>query len=1236
MPNRKAGTVHIKRRACTERLEARRLLAAAVTYLGDLNPETAASTPTDLTQLDGVVYFSADDGTHGRELWRSDGTAAGTTMVVDADPGTGSGMAIGGATKVIAAAGGKLFFAATDGASGTELWSHDPATGAAARVADINAGPASSNPKSLTAFGTRVYFAADGGGGDVELWTSDGTAGGTYRVRDIRAGAAPSDPAALTVAGGALYFAANDGVTGLELWRVGAPGGEATPVADINPGAGGSTPRELTAYKDALYFVAADANHGAELWTTTGTAATTALVKDVNPYSIGPATAGPNLLTVAGQTLYFQGSDGTNISALWKSDGTTANTSIVRDITTGNAMFDLEPVGKSGDAIVISTADNNAYGQVFVSDGTHDGTTLIWTKGRYGIAPSNMTRVDGRVFFHADDAVPGVLGDELYVTDGTAAGTRLVADVRPGASGSSPGYLLNVGGTLFFAAGGGTTVGRELWKSDGTADGTVLVEDINPTRLGSTARGFVTSGGRVFFAAHNANTGIELFKTDGTAAGTTLVKDVRPGAAWGLPASPVMADVAGTLYFIANDGVHGNELWKSDGTEAGTVMVKDISSGSRASEPQAFLAVGNTLYFTADAMVGRELWRSDGTPEGTVLVKDIRSRDSHPRSLTELNGLLFFIASTDDYYGTTKLFRSDGTDAGTFPIDGPTDITDVVVFKNRIYFVGRDTNGYPKLWATDGTTAAAERIQLPLAAGSPGTPFNVQQLTAAGGALYFQASSDQPFAGLELWKSDGTAAGTAMLKDIEPGSGSSKPEEFFEAGGLVYFMATTVAHGTEMWVTDGTAAGTHILADLTPGPGRSYFGNFTTVNKRFLFTTTTPNTYTNDLWSTDGTEAGTVVLRSTARDGRAWREAAGAGGVAYFEDWTAEHGEELWRTDGTPQGTAMVQDLLPGPSGSGPYMFFPYDAGFLFTAEVVAGDREVFHVDHFAELIGGTLHVRGTAGDDTITLGSDGTTIVARRGGIERSFATSAVESVVVQPGGGADRLAIESGTFAFDADLRTHSRNLAVDVGDGAHVLFRASQRLTALAIGKGASATLSSGSSGAGGLLLATRDLAIADTGKLDLRDNDLVIDYTGASIIGAPSGSTYVGVTGLLQSGYNGGAWDGDGIVTSMPDAPTGLTTLAIGEASNILGITGSETATWNGQSVDATTVIVKYTYGGDTNFDGKLDADDYGTIDFAVLVAGSYGYHAGDFNLDGKVDADDYGVIDFNILAQDAVL
>jgi hypothetical protein len=168
----------------------------------------------------------------------------------------------------------------------------------------------------------------------------------------------------------------------------------------------------------------------------------------------------------------------------------------------------------------------------------------------------------------------------------------------------------------------------------------------------------------------------------------------------------------------------------------------------------------------------------------------------------------------------------------------------------------------------------------------------------------------------------------------------------------------------------------------------------------------------------------------------------------------------------------------------------------------------------------------------------------------------------------------------------------------------------------------------SSGGNKTLRTGALSITAGGKVDLSDNDAVIDYAGASPLAASEG--------YLQSGYNGGSWNGAGLTTSQPAAATGLTALGIAEATQALNISDTQTGVWNSQSVDGTSVLVMYTYAGDATLDGKIDVDDYGQIDLNAKMPGALGWFNGDFNYDGKVNVDDYGIIDFNVMAQGAPL
>jgi ELWxxDGT repeat protein len=135
----------------------------------------------------------------------------------------------------------------------------------------------------------------------------------------------------------------------------------------------------------------------------------------------------------------------------------------------------------------------------------------------------------------------------------------LVKDINPDGKDSSPAWLTNVGGTLFFVVASDPTYGAELWKSDGTKAGTVLVKDINPDSEGSFPYELTNVGGTLFFSVNDGTSGRELWKSDGTAAGTVLVKDIDPDRGGASPGW--LTKVGGTLFFEADDGTSGRELW---------------------------------------------------------------------------------------------------------------------------------------------------------------------------------------------------------------------------------------------------------------------------------------------------------------------------------------------------------------------------------------------------------------------------------------------------------------------------------------------------------------------------------------------------------------------------------------------------------------------------------------------------------------------------------------------------
>jgi hypothetical protein len=283
------------------------------------------------------------------------------------------------------------------------------------------------------------------------------------------------------------------------------------------------------------------------------------------------------------------------------------------------------------------------------------------------------------------------------------------------------------------------------------------------------------------------------------------------------------------------------------------------------------------------------------------------------------------------------------------------------------------------------------------------------------------------------------------------------------------------------------------------------------------------------------------------------------------------------------------------------------------------------------------LVVDASAGGDTITLSATaGATAVTIRGGTGNdTLIVPAAPSSAVHFEGGLtptdhDTFNLNAGAVLFDADSAATSANLILNVAAGATAYFSASQHLERLDVA-GEAAFAPNGNQA-----LVTTQFALS--GTLDLADNDLVINYTGASPIGTWDGGAYTGVQGCVAAARSGGTWSGTGLTASGTRfQPPNRTGLGVSEASEALALSGSATAVWCGQTVDATTVLVKFTYVGDVDLNGRIDGDDYFVLDSKIAMSGVvFGYARGDLNFDGRIDGDDLFFMDLNQAADDVPL
>lgn len=397
--------------------------------------------------------------------------------------------------------GRTVFFAANDGTSGLELWKSRGGEADTERVADLLPGSMGSDPRSLTVAGNTLFFTARGEGVGRELWKTDGTAEGTVIVKDLRPGPGDSGVTLLTALGGTLFFVADDGVHGAELWKSdGTPEGTVL-VEDLVPGPQGSGITSLAVLRNTLYFAADGGPHDAELWMSDGTEEGTTHVAAVRVIESDPGEQIIRGLTVAGDTLYFfAGSPYAGQWDLWKSDGSGPGTVRVKSL--GKSVSDYEagpvtltPVG--GQIFFVA----GASGSVWRSNGTSEGTFVIKQSGDARF----LTNLNGTLLFAAWDDASGF---ELWRSDGTVAGTVLVEDIRPGRDSSAPFWLTVVDGKVLFSAETAEE-GRELWSTDGTREGTGLLHDIVPGPGSSEPSLLTPVGPRVFFITDDGTSGAE-------------------------------------------------------------------------------------------------------------------------------------------------------------------------------------------------------------------------------------------------------------------------------------------------------------------------------------------------------------------------------------------------------------------------------------------------------------------------------------------------------------------------------------------------------------------------------------------------------------------------------------------------------------------------------------------------------------------------------------------------------
>ena len=735
--------------------------------MGDAFPAPWDGNVAGHTVSGDYLYFTAYDDVNFTELWRTDGTLAGTIRLTGADL-LGQEIMVTGTMIDVE---GTLFCVAVT-LEGQPLLLKSDGTPATTTIVKEGDGSAFSGPMHA-ANGLLIIMGR-------EIWRSDGTDAGTYVIHTF------SDDRGIPEFGSAaaetkVYFVVVDNNYDYELWQTMGTAGTTTKIADL-PG----FYARMATVGDRLFFIGVDQEHGNELWTSDGTPAGTKLVKDILPGTNG---INPDRLIAAGDQVFFAVDSATQYGELWRSDGTTAGTvqvSVSGASVSGPMASPLAPLGDE----LFFQADDDTHGrEPWMTTG--GGASAVFLKDinaidALGSSPGGFNYVNDTLFFFTPAG--------LWQSDGSAMGTSLLVENVPQQR-TVRGYPTGISSNKFyFLIDDHSTNTLELWRSDGTTGGTIHLLDMGETNRPDPFHSPADVNGLLYFANKERQ---ELWRSDGTPGGTVFVATTTPTPEYAAKIDEITG-LGSTAFFVANDHVHGPALWRSDGTTAGTVMVKDIDPTPDVNiAPSQLTAAGGFLYFMADDRVhGAEVWRSDGTTAGTLLPLDVRPGvdSSEPAELTAFRGKLYFAA--DDGTHGRELWRSDGSAGGTVMVKdsptpgGPLSPSELTPGEDWLFYLAADETGLQP-WKTDGTAAGTGRIT----ALTYQDFFYPQSLVAVGNVLLFGVGNNSSID--TLYQSDGTAAGTVNLNEEFPDFTAYNYNVLTAGPGRLFFSATHLLHGNE-------------------------------------------------------------------------------------------------------------------------------------------------------------------------------------------------------------------------------------------------------------------------------------------------------------------------------------------------------------------------------------------------------------------------------------------------------
>lgn len=879
------------------------------TLLKDIAEGPRSSFPHSLVQVGSLVFFFVK-GLDQFELWRTDGTESGTFKL--------------GQYQVLANAvqfQGSLLFIGQTADYGSEAWISDGTVGGTARISDIDPGAGDGVSffyGKFVVLGGRAYFTAISPVHGEELWSTDGTLGGTRLEADIIPGTDSSSPGqsggGFAATSTHIIFNARTTANGDEPFSIDASG-TLTPLGDLYPFGASSNPQGMVVLDDKAYFLAR----------VPGPFAFTYRVFESNGTPAGTTVLSPSVsvsdrswaIQHAGQFLFVFGSDSTHsdtVFAIDRTDGTT--TPFVPAVPSGISA--RGPVVQLGNEILLKISTASEGNELW----KFNTTTRSWSqvKDLYAGSSSGAIQIlgskNGKVLFSGDD---GSTGSELWMSDGTPAGTQLLSDASPGANHT---YLLSL---FEFPPGhpqsskvlipASTSLGQSPYLlTNGTAIGTqFLSESLTATDgidfgadLLNASRSLIDRlSDQMIFKIMTYNSGVEFWSLD-VNSNFELIQDTRVTQPELSASSSHLFRIFKSnemLFFNVNLPSIGESLFQTGGTSANTSLIR---SGT-------FSFLGETdsriLLTLTEPGLGREIWSMSTVGDDLQMTNEIVAGAGSAivqaaPGLRLDDGYVYFAAGPS---GDVELWRTNGLNGGT------TIVKDIDV--------------------------------------GAGSSMTVLQGAKFGTTLIFAATDGA--VGSELWKTEGTEASTVLVKDIRIGASGSSPSQFSPVSAGVIFTADDGVHGKELWFSDGTDGGTRMLPETAPG---TYFSDISTLAQipdpdklKYLFFATSDE-FGREPFVTDGTTEGTFRLADlNPGAGSSFVDLPNShstrGRYIYFFAQTANGKIDLFRTDGTPDGTTTVLERPLWTSFHSAASPFFFESALYIMGSLGSASREVFKIN---------------------------------------------------------------------------------------------------------------------------------------------------------------------------------------------------------------------------------------------------------------------------------------------------